>query len=102
MTTSCKPGGRALEQVERRALLLDDAVFQQHDAIGECHRLDLIVGNVDDGLAQPLMQAFDLTSHLVAKLGIEIGQRLVEQEQAGVANDCASDRHALALESSRG
>ena len=55
---------------------------QQHDAVGERHRLDLVVGDVDHGLAEPLVQPLDLGAHLVAQLGIEVGERLVEQEQA--------------------
>ena len=90
-------GGRALEQVERRALLLDPAVAQQHDAVGQRHRLDLVMGDVDHGLAQLLVQALDLAAHLVAQLGIEVGQRLVEQEQPRVAHDGAADGHALPL-----
>src|SRR6185437_4280771 len=38
-----------------------------------------------------------LASHLVAKLGVEIGQRLVEQEQPRVADDGAADSDPLAL-----
>ncbi len=43
------------------------------------------------------MQALDLAAHLVAQLGIEIGQRFVEQEQARIAHDGAADGDALAL-----
>ena len=67
-------GRRPLEQVERRALLLDPAVAQQHDAVGQRHRLDLVVGDVDHGLAQLLVQALDLAAHLVAQLGVEVAQ----------------------------
>ena len=82
---------------ERRSLLLDQAVLQQHDAVGQRHRLDLVVGDVDHGLAELLVQTLDLAAHLVAQLGVEVGERLVEQEQAGVAHDRAADRDALAL-----
>ncbi len=43
------------------------------------------------------MQPLDLGPHLDPQLGIEIAQRLVEQEQFGIANDGAAHGHALAL-----
>ena len=74
-------GRRPLEQLERRALLLDLAVAHEHDPVGERHRLDLVVGDVDHGRAELLVQPLDLAAHLVAELGVEVGQRLVEQEE---------------------
>ena len=44
------------------------------------HRLDLVVGDVDDGLPELVVQLLDLEPHLGAQLGVEVGQRLVEQE----------------------
>ena len=90
-------GRRALEQIERRALLLDDAVAQQHDAVGQRHGLDLVMRDVDHGAAEFLVQPLDLDPHVVAQLGIEIGERLVEQIEEGIAHDGAPDRDALAL-----
>ena len=43
------------------------------------------------------MQLLELDAHLHAQLGVEVGQRLVEQEDLGVAHDGAAQRHALAL-----
>ena len=43
------------------------------------------------------MQFGDLDPHLHAQLRVEVGQRLVEQEDLRVAHDGAADRHALAL-----
>ena len=88
---------RRVVDLLRRADLLDAAVVQDHDAIGQRHRLDLVVRHVDrrrrDALAQPL----DLGAHLHAQLGVEVRQRLVEQEDLGVAHDGAAHRDALAL-----
>jgi hypothetical protein len=42
------------------------------------------------------MQRFDLGAHLHAQLGVEIGQRLVEQEHLRIAHDGATDGDALA------
>ena len=78
-------------------MLLDSAVAQQHDAVGHGHGFDLVVRDVDHGPAQFLVQPLDLAAHLVAQLGVQVRQRLVEQVQAGVAHDGAADRHALQL-----
>ena len=43
------------------------------------------------------MQPLDLHAHLDAQLGVQVGQRLVEQEQQRIAHQRASHRHALAL-----
>ena len=43
------------------------------------------------------MQALDLDPHLGAQLGIEIGERLVEQEDQRVAHQAAAERYALLL-----
>ena len=79
------------------ALLLDHAVLEQHDPVGQRHGLDLVVGDVDRGLADLLVQPLDLGAHPVAELGVEVGERLVEQEQARVAHDGAADGDPLAL-----
>ena len=44
-----------------------------------------------------LVQFLELDAHLHAQLGVEIGQRLVEQEDLGMAHDGAAERDALAL-----
>ena len=43
------------------------------------------------------MKLRDLDPHLRAQLRIEVGERLVEQEQLRFAHDRASDRDALSL-----
>ena len=43
------------------------------------------------------VQLLDLEAHLHAQLGVEVGQRLVEQEHRRLAHDGAAHRHALAL-----
>ena len=44
-----------------------------------------------------MVQALDLDAQLGAQLGVEVGQRLVEQEHAGVAHQRPADGDALAL-----
>ena len=47
------------------------------------------------------MKSLDLASHFGAQLGVEIGERLVEQEQVRIANDRAAHRDALTLPSGK-
>src|SRR5690606_39389183 len=46
---------------------------------------------------QALMQLLDLRAHLDAQLGVEVGERLVEEEDLRVAHDRAAHGDALAL-----
>ena len=73
-------GDGALEEIERSALLLDQSVAHENDAVRKCHGLDLVVCHVDHRLTKLLMEALDFAPHLVAQLRIKIGQRLIKQE----------------------
>ena len=53
--------------------------------------------HIDHGGAEPLMQRLYLGAHLDTEFCIQIGQRFIEEEDGGVANDGAAHRHALAL-----
>ena len=46
---------------------------------------------------QLLVQARDLDAHLHAQVGVEVGQRLVEEEHLRMAHDGAADGDALTL-----
>ena len=89
--------GRCVVQIERRADLFDDAVVHDHDLVGHGHGFDLVVRDIDGGGLEPLMQFLDLGAHLHAQFGVEVGQRLVEQEHLRVAHDGAAHGDALAL-----
>ncbi len=89
-------GGRGIELL-RRAHLLDDAAAKGDDAVGQRHRLGLVVGDIDAGRPEIHVQSLDLRAHLDAQLSIEIGERLVKEEEPGLARDRATDRHALTL-----
>ena len=77
--------------------MLDHAVAQHDDRIAHRHGLDLIVGHVDGRGLQPLMQILDLGPHLGAQAGVEVRERLVEQEHARRADDRPSHRDTLPL-----
>ena len=89
--------GRAVVELERRADLLDIAVAHDDDAVGHRHRLDLVVRDVDRRGAEALVQRADLGAHRHAELGVEVRERLVEEEDRRVAHDGAAHRDALAL-----
>ena len=81
----------------RRVALLQHAAAQHGDPLAERHRLDLVVGDVDRGHAQPLVQAAELRAHRDAELGVEVAKRLVHQERLRLADDRAPHRDPLAL-----
>ena len=71
--------------------------MHDRDAVGERQRLDLVVGDVDHGVGEPLVEPLDLDAQLGAQLGVEVGERLVEEEDVDVAHQRPADRDALAL-----
>ena len=91
--------GRIVVEVERSAGLLDDSVVHHDDLVGHRHRFDLVMCHVDRRGLQALVQFLDLGAHLHAQLGIEVRQRLIEQEHLRIAHDCASHRDTLTLAS---
>ena len=88
---------RRLVELQRRADLLDVAGVQHDDLVGHGHGLDLVVGDVDHRRLELLVQLADLEPHRAAQRGVEVGQRLVEQEGRRLAHDGAADGDALAL-----
>ncbi|EAU68781.1 conserved hypothetical protein [Stigmatella aurantiaca DW4/3-1] len=89
--------GGALVHLQRRAELLQLAILHHRDAVAHRHRFDLIVRHVDARHAQALLELFDLRAHGHAQLGVQVGQRLVEEEHGRLAHDGAAQGHALAL-----
>ncbi len=89
-------GGLVIE-LERRARLGDLAPIEHDDAIGHGHGLDLVVGDVDHRRVEVFVELGEFDAHVGAQRRVEIGQRLVEQEDARVAHDGAADGDALAL-----
>ena len=87
-----------LVELHRRADLLDAAVLQHDDAVGQRHRLDLVVGDVDHRrVRHRFLELGDLDAGGDAQRGVEVRQRLVEQEHLRIAHDGAADGDALAL-----
>ena len=55
------------------------------------------MGHKQAGDAQLAVQFLDFEAGLRAQLGVQVGQRLVEQKHLGLAHDGAAHGHALAL-----
>ncbi len=62
-----------------RAELQDVAGVHHGDAVRHGHRLDLVVGDVDEGRAEALVQLGELGAHVDAQLRVEVRQRLVHR-----------------------
>ena len=88
--------------IQRGVDLLDDAVLHNADAVAHGHGLDLVVRDVDHGGAEAGMELVDFGAHLDAHLGVEVGERFVEEEDGGLADDGAADGDALALAAGEG
>jgi hypothetical protein len=77
--------------------LLEASVAHHRDATGHRHRFDLIVRDVHERGADPLVQLDELGPGAGPHRGVEVGQGLVHQEDLRLAHDGASQRHPLPL-----
>ncbi len=89
--------GGGVVDVERAADLFDAAAAQDDDAVGHGHRLDLVMGDVDHRVAELGVEVGDLDAHLQPQFGVEVRERLVEEEDHRLAHDGPADGDALAL-----
>ena len=64
----------------RRADLLDPALVHDRDAVAQAHGLALVVGDVEEGDPDLVVDHVQLDQHPLAELEVEGGQRLVEQQ----------------------
>jgi hypothetical protein len=79
------------------AALLHLPALHHVDAVGERHRLLLIVGDDDRGDPGLALDPLDLAPHARAQLEVEVGQRLVHQQEPRPLDDGARRRHPLLL-----
>ena len=94
---SHKGGGWIVVDFIGGADLLDTAFIEHDDPVGHGHGFDLVVGHIDGGHAKAALERADLDAHLVAQFGIEVGKRLIEQEQFRIAHDGAAHGDTLPL-----
>ena len=67
------------------------------DPIAERERLRVIVGDIDGRNLAQRFQGVELRAQLVADLGVEVADRLVEQERFRLRHQRAPQRRALLL-----
>ena len=88
---------RLVIELLRGAGLDDAALLDQHDLVGDRHRLDLVVGHEHGGQPQPLDEPAHPDARFLPKLGVEVRQRLVEEDDRRAVGEGARERDALLL-----
>ena len=89
--------GRVAVQRVRLRDLLHDAVVEDGHALAHRHGLHLVVRHVHGGDAQARLQVRQLRAGLDPELGVQVGERLIHEEDLRVPHDGAAHGHALAL-----
>ncbi len=89
-------GGRIVDDF-RPVALHDPALEHDDDAVGQRHGLLVVLGDVEHGRAGAAQQVRQLEPHLVAQLGVDVAQRIVEQQDLGLSDEGARERRALLL-----
>jgi len=77
--------------------LFDLALAHDGDPVTQGDRLRLVVGDIDGGDGKAAQQTLDLNARGDAKFRVQVGEGLVEQEEARIAHDAAPDGHTLLL-----
>src|SRR6516165_1330905 len=77
--------------------LFEPAALHHCDAVGQCHRFRLIVRHIENRQVEFSLQPSNLQPHLLSQFGIEVGKRLIEQQESWSINKSASQRDALLL-----
>ena len=88
---------RPLEQFLGRPGLDDAAFVHHHDLVGKGQRVGLVMGNVDHCMPELPVQSLQLRPKLPLHVGIDHGQRLVEQDGVDVLADHAAPEADLLL-----
>jgi len=76
-------------------VLLDPAVEHEGDAVGHADRLVLVVGNEEGRDADTALNLANQVAHLHPQRGIELGQRLIQQQDLGVHHESPRQGHPL-------
>ena len=76
--------------------------MHDHDAVREGHGLALVMGHIDRGDAEALLQGAELVAGLHAQARVLIGQGLVQQQHARLEDQRAGDGHPLLLAAGEG
>jgi hypothetical protein len=87
--------GRPVVDLQRIAALLYDSLPENHHAVSQGHGLFLVVRHVHHGRPQFAVQVFEFRPHLNPQPGVEIGERFIEEEDPGFADDRSPDGDPL-------
>ncbi len=90
-------GGRLVVNIQRFADLLHHAPVHHDKNVGERHGLQLVMGDIDRSGVEAALQFANFDAHGDAQLGIEVGQRLIEQKHFRLPDNRAAHGDALTL-----
>ena len=88
---------RVMVDLQRRLILLENAVIDEADLRGEGHGLHLVVRNVDEGGAGLNVQALEFVAHFKAELRVQVRERLVHEQNRGLRGESPCDGNTLLL-----
>ena len=89
--------GGAVVEGHRVAHLLDPALVEHRDPVGDVERLLLVVGDQHGGHVDLVVQPAQPLPQVGAHLGVEGAERLVEEQHLGVDREGPGQGHPLAL-----
>ena len=90
-------GCRPVVNLPGRRDLFQFSHAQQRDAVGHDHGFFLVMSNEHEGDSDFALQRFQFHLHLAAEVGVERGERLVQQQQPGTVHQGAGQGDALLL-----
>src|SRR5574344_1792009 len=88
---------RVIVNLNRRANLLNMAHRHNDDAVRQSQSFNLVVRNVDHIAAELMVKKLNFTSHRRSELRIQIGKRLIEEEDFRVADNSTAHSDSLPL-----
>ena len=88
---------RRIVDLQRLLILLQDTVVDEADLGGQGHSLHLVMGDVDEGRSGLHVQTLQLVAHFQTELRVQVGQRLVHEEDGGFRSQGAGDGDTLLL-----
>src|SRR5437868_954718 len=89
--------GRTFIDLARRSELEQTSIADDADAARHRHRLDLVVGHVEDRRPEFHLRTLQLEAEFGAELGVERGERLIHKINGGLPDQRTSDRDTLHL-----
>ena len=92
-----EPGGRAAVDVLGGADLQNRPRVHDHDPVAEAERLVLVVGDEQRGQPELALQVLEPGPGPFAQLGVEVGERLVEQQHRRGVDQRPGQGHPLLL-----